>query len=59
MFSTNVNSVNGSQKDVPEEDSTNTNKWRAAPKKPAPKMFGFGKGAMFGFGKGAMSNGSK
>ena len=46
MFSTAVNSVNGSQKAAADEDSTNTNKWRAAPKKPAPKMYGFGMGAV-------------
>ena len=52
MFSTAVNSVNGSQGAAAQEDSTSTNKWRAAPPTPAPKK-------MYGFGRGAVSHGSK
>lgn len=46
MFSTAVNSVNGSQAQSSTEASTDTNKWRAAPPKPQPKMYGFGRGAV-------------
>ena len=56
MFSTAVNSVNGSQGAAAQEDSTSTNKWRAAPPKPTPTP---APKKMYGFGRGAVSYGSK